>query len=72
MYSDFVTTVSPTYAGEIKTPYYGEGLDGVLTDIDAKLLGILNGIDTDEYNPATDTMIDFCYDKRNFVSQEKN
>lgn len=52
--ADLVTTVSPTYAEEIKDPYYGEGLDGVARDIDWKLHGILNGIDESIYNPQTD------------------
>lgn len=52
--ADLVTTVSPTYAEEIKDPYYGEGLDGVARDIAWKLHGILNGIDESVYNPQTD------------------
>lgn len=55
VYADQVTTVSPTYAEEIKQPYYGEGLDGVLSYYSFKLKGILNGIDCREYNPATDS-----------------
>lgn len=54
VYSDFITTVSPTYAEEIKTPMGGEGLDGLLLARSNSLFGILNGIDYDEYNPATD------------------
>lgn len=57
VYSDSLTTVSPTYAQEIKYSYYGEGLDGVLNKYDHKLSGILNGIDYDEYNPRTDSYI---------------
>ncbi|MEG0075986.1 MAG: glycogen synthase GlgA [Eubacterium sp.] len=52
--SDLVTTVSPTYAEELKDPYYGEGLDGVIRDISYKEVGILNGIDDTVYNPQTD------------------
>ena len=52
--SDLVTTVSPTYAQELMTPYYGEGLDGVMRDIGYKVVGILNGIDPTVYNPNTD------------------
>ena len=52
--SDLVTTVSPSYAEELKDPYYGENLDGVIRDIDFKLHGILNGIDESVYNPQTD------------------
>ncbi len=53
-YSDKITTVSPTYARQIQTPTYGHGLHGLLQDRDADLHGILNGIDTDLWNPATD------------------
>lgn len=55
--SDLVTTVSPSYAEEIKDPFYGEGLDGVIRDIADKEVGILNGIDEKEYNPQTDPAI---------------
>ena len=54
VYSDFVNTVSPTYAEEIQGEYYGEGLDGVLRANNYKLKGILNGIDYDIYDPKTD------------------
>lgn len=52
--ADKVTTVSPTYAHEILTPYYSHGLDNVLKHFTYKLTGIVNGIDTDIYNPETD------------------
>lgn len=52
--SDWVTTVSPTYAEEIQRPEYGYGLDGVIRGRRDRLTGILNGIDTHEWNPATD------------------
>ncbi len=53
-YTDWITTVSPTYAKEIQTPAYGSGLDGLLTQRKKKLTGILNGIDTIAWNPETD------------------
>ncbi|MDR2771351.1 MAG: glycogen synthase, partial [Clostridiales Family XIII bacterium] len=56
-YADAITTVSPTYAREIMTPYFGEGLDGVLRWREERLTGILNGIDYGEYDPAGDKMI---------------
>ena len=56
-FADFVTTVSPTYAEEVKTPEYGYGLDGTLRYIAHKFSGILNGIDTDIWNPATDSSL---------------
>lgn len=55
--ADKVTTVSPTYANEILTPYYSHGLDEILKKFTYKLTGIVNGIDVDVYNPETDGMI---------------
>jgi starch synthase len=62
IFSDQVTTVSPNYAREIQTPAVGAGLDGVLRSLSFKLSGILNGIDVDEWNPATDGYIENHYD----------
>lgn len=56
-YADAITTVSPTYAGEIQTPEFGEGLDGVLRERSYALQGILNGIDVAGLDPATDKRI---------------
>ncbi|MGL5041818.1 MAG: glycogen synthase GlgA [Culicoidibacterales bacterium] len=53
-FADFITTVSPTYAQEIQTTSYGERLDGVMRELNYKIEGIVNGIDTLSYNPATD------------------
>ncbi len=57
VYSDVVSTVSPTYAQEIMTPEYGERLDGVMRSRRDRVTGILNGIDTAEFDPATDARI---------------
>lgn len=56
-YADAITTVSPTYASEIQTPEFGEGLDGVLRERSYALQGILNGIDVAGFDPATDNRI---------------
>ena len=73
IFADQVTTVSPNYAREIQTPAFGAGLDGVLRALSFKLTGILNGIDTDEWNPATDTYIasNYTRDKLNGKSLSK-
>ena len=60
-FADRVTTVSPTYASQIQTPSYGEGLDGLMSFIDGKLHGILNGIDMNYYNPDNDRYIPQTY-----------
>ncbi len=57
VYADKITTVSNTYAHEIQTPYYGEGLDGLLRARNQSLVGIVNGIDYSIYNPAKDPLI---------------
>lgn len=60
-YADAITTVSPTYAAEIQTPEFGEGLDGVLRERSYALQGILNGIDVAGFDPATDKRISANY-----------
>ena len=70
VYADMVTTVSDTYAEEIKTPFFGEGLDGLLRARSNCLRGIVNGIDYDEYNPATDKYIDKNFSKANFRKEK--
>jgi starch synthase len=60
-FADLITAVSPTYAREIQTPELGFGLDGVLRDRASHVLGILNGIDTEAWNPMTDPLIPANY-----------
>ncbi|HKL12956.1 MAG TPA: glycogen synthase GlgA [Halanaerobiales bacterium] len=72
MYSDIINTVSETYAEEIKNEYYGEDLDYILRMRDNDLYGILNGIDYEEFNPATDDRIYYNYDKENLDNKYKN
>ena len=57
VYADYITTVSETYAQEIQTPEYGEGMDGLLSARHMDLRGIVNGIDYDIWNPETDAKI---------------
>ena len=61
-FADHITTVSPTYAQEITTPAFGCGLEGVMRSREGHISGILNGIDTDVWNPATDPAIAVRYD----------
>ncbi len=61
VYSDLITTVSPSYAEEIQTAYYGERLDGLLRARNHDLFGVLNGIDMADYNPETDSRIAKTY-----------
>ncbi|HOJ14005.1 MAG TPA: glycogen/starch synthase, partial [Deltaproteobacteria bacterium] len=63
VFSDAVNTVSPTYAREIQTPAFGCGLEGLLSSVSHKLTGIVNGIDTDTWNPETDEHIAGTYSK---------
>ena len=61
VFADYLTTVSPTYAQEILTPKFGFGLEGVLLNRADRLLGILNGIDIDRWNPETDSYLPATY-----------
>lgn len=70
VYADAITTVSDTYAEEIKTPFYGEHLDGLLNARANSLRGIVNGIDYDEYNPQTDHFIVKNYSAKNFRKEK--
>lgn len=72
VFADKLVTVSPTYAQEIRTPYYGEGLDGILETRADDLTGILNGIDTAVFNPVTDPWIPFPYDSESLPAKQKN
>lgn len=66
VYADYITTVSDTYAQEIQTPYYGEGLDGLLSSRHFDMQGIVNGIDYDIFDPATDEKIFANYTPETF------
>jgi starch synthase len=66
--ADMITTVSPTYAAELLTPEHGMGLDGVLAQRASRLVGIVNGIDIDDWNPATDPHLEAPYDLDNFLA----
>jgi starch synthase len=72
LYADVVNTVSPTYAQEILTPEYGEGLDPVLKYRKGRLFGILNGLDTNAFNPATDPHLAARYDVDNLDRKAEN
>ena len=65
MWSDEITTVSPTYAREIQTPEYGHGLDGVLRGRAASITGILNGVDYAEWDPENDPHLEHHFSARN-------
>ena len=70
-YSDRVTTVSPTYAREICTPYFGEGMQDLFIDRNAILSGILNGIDTGSYDPSTDPALASNYTEPSLKAPNK-
>ena len=70
-YSNMITTVSNTYAGEIQTPFYGEGLDAHLCYHAGKLRGIVNGIDVELWNSATDSLLAANYDAENVLTRKR-
>jgi len=72
LYSDIITTVSPTYAKEIQTPEFGFGLDGVLRKRSKDLYGILNGVDYSVWHPWRDKLIPFKYNRKTFEKKLKN
>lgn len=72
LYADAITTVSPTYADEIRTPEGGHGLDGELRARGAAVHGILNGVDYEEWNPATDRYIPHRYDASDLAGKARN
>lgn len=71
-FAHVITTVSPTYAGEIQTPQHGVGLDGFLRNRKGALRGILNGIDDTEWNPARDPHLPFPYSHDDLSGKAKN
>jgi starch synthase len=72
MYADLLTTVSPTYAREILEPEYGMGLETLLQERRGSLVGILNGVDYEEWSPDQDPLIDHSYSSRDMTGKEKN
>ena len=67
-----LTTVSPTYADEIQRPEYGYGFDGVMRSRSDALVGILNGIDVDEWNPARDAFLPAPFDVKRLEGQARS
>lgn len=67
-YADAVTTVSPTHAREVLTAEYAEGLEEIITEERAKMSGILNGLDTKEFDPSTDPLVINHFNKRTFTA----
>jgi len=72
MHADAVNTVSKSYAREILTSEFGEGLDKLLLPLKSKLFGIVNGVDYEEFNPATDSMIEANYDVKTLNKRSLN
>ncbi len=72
VFADWLTTVSPTYAEEIRTAEFGYGLEGLLDHRSDRLTGVLNGIDYQIWNPATDIHIDHNYDANSYAKKRDN
>lgn len=72
LYADVLTTVSPTYAQEIQTEAFGMGLDSILRQRSRNLVGVLNGVDYDEWNPISDKLIPYRYSHRSVWRKTKN
>ena len=72
VFANRITTVSPTYSQEILSPYYGEGMDGLLRSRSSVLSGILNGIDVIEYDPENDPLIEQNYGADSFENKKAN
>lgn len=72
LYADAITTVSPTYAREIQTPEHGAGLDAILRRRSPDLFGVLNGIDTNVWNPRIDRYLTAHYSEQNLDEKSKN
>ena len=71
VFADRINTVSPSYAMEIRTPYYGEGLEGILNARSAQLTGIINGIDKTVFNPYSDPLLPANYDRGHLGGKAK-
>lgn len=72
VFADKITTVSPTYANEILNSFYGRGMEGILNARRADLIGIVNGINADEFNPKTDPQIAYNYDLQTLPDKYRN
>lgn len=72
LYADMLSAVSETYAREIQTPEYGAGLDGLLRQRSSTLVGIVNGVDYEEWNPETDRYLPYRYSAQELSGKEKN
>lgn len=72
VYSDFISTVSKSYAEEIKYEFFGEGLEGILGHYSHKITGIINGIDYDVFNPMKDREIEYNYNRKDIENKYKN